>query len=151
MIATTPVTRRSQGALRSNAVQASLVLAAIASAVAVPIVWLLIGAKIQGVSGVTHMTKPAAVAMFPGVILTYFGLLAVFGRIEQKRVEAAGESGSSAGPARRAPWNRSMRDEPHKPGGDSLSPVEMAFVVVATVSTIGFNVWFFFFAGSPIG
>jgi hypothetical protein len=50
----------------------------------------------------------------------------------------------------RYPWNRSMRDEPYRPGTQKLTPVEAVFVGTAIVASIAMLVWFFAFAGSPL-
>jgi hypothetical protein len=52
-----------------------------------------------------------------------------------------------------APWMRSMRSEreayAHERQGTSA--VERVVVISVTVAVLVFNVWFFFFAGSPVG
>ena len=53
-------------------------------------------------------------------------------------------------PPPRYPWNRSMRDEPYRPGSGKLSPVEAVFVGTAVVASIAMLIWFFAFAGSPL-
>jgi hypothetical protein len=47
-------------------------------------------------------------------------------------------------------WNRSFRDEQHRPGGQRSDPIERVFVITAVVGLVAFQVWFFFFAGSPL-
>ena len=47
-------------------------------------------------------------------------------------------------------WNRSFRDEPLHVGDEGSDPVERIFVIVAVLGVIAFEVWFFFFAGSPL-
>jgi hypothetical protein len=45
-------------------------------------------------------------------------------------------------------WNRSFREDAHpQPRTD---PIEVAFVVIAVLAVIAFEIWFFFFAGSPL-
>ena len=64
-------------------------------------------------------------------------------------IQARGEAQEERAPAR-YPWNRSMRDEPYRPGTGKLSPVEAVFVGTAIVASIAMLIWFFAFAGSPL-
>ena len=41
---------------------------------------------------------------------------------------------------RRMSWNRSFRDEVHRPGEDETDPVERVFVVVAVIGLIGLQI-----------
>jgi hypothetical protein len=110
----------------------------------VPLVWLWIGAKIQGVSGVTHMTKSTALAMFPGVAITYAMILHVAARARASRLAGSGV----APPPRRMSWNRSMRDDPHD--REPPTALERMFIVAASFATIACLIWFFAYAKSPI-
>jgi hypothetical protein len=112
-----------------------------------PLLWLLIGAKIQGASGVTHMTTETAIAVYPGVAVTYafVGYLAA---------EFAARLRGGAVPQARHPrapshpWLRAMSDEP-----ESVTPptgLEKIFILAAGSLTIAFTVWFFAWAGSPL-
>ena len=51
---------------------------------------------------------------------------------------------------RRMSWNRSFRDEPYRPGEHKSDPVERLFVITAVAGFIAFEIWFLFFAGSPL-
>ena len=48
----------------------------------IPLLWLLIAAEIQGAAGITRMTKETAVAVFPGIVISY-----VIGRLSDPPVE----------------------------------------------------------------
>jgi len=51
-----------------------------------------------------------------------------------------------------APWLRSMRGErPDYDGTASISGAERIIVVTVVLAAAAFEVWFFFFSGSPIG
>lgn len=47
-------------------------------------------------------------------------------------------------------WNRSFRDEPLRHGEARMDPIERLFVATAVFGIIAFEVWFAFFAGSPL-
>jgi hypothetical protein len=51
-----------------------------------------------------------------------------------------------------APWLRSMRAERTRYQGDQvrLSMLDRVLVVVVVLAALAFEVWFFFFSGSPI-
>jgi len=109
----------------------------------VPLLWVWIGSKLQG-GGADTVDSSTAAIIFAGIVVTYLILLFVAGWI-QARGQPAEDS-----PPPRYPWNRSMRDEPYRPGEKRLSPIESAFVFTAVVVTGGFLFWFFVFAGSPL-
>ena len=109
----------------------------------VPLLWVWIGSKIQG-HGADTVDSTTAAIIFAGIVVTYLFLLLVAGWIQ-----ARGQP-EEEGPPQRYPWNRSMRDEPYRPGEKKLSPIESAFVFTAVVVTGGFMLWFFVFAGSPL-
>jgi hypothetical protein len=51
-----------------------------------------------------------------------------------------------------APWLRSMRGErPDYDGAASISGAERIIVVTVVLAAAAFELWFFFFSGSPIG
>ncbi len=52
----------------------------------------------------------------------------------------------------RAPWLRSMRDEsPRSPRTRTgITGAEGIVVVTVAIAVVAFEVWFFFFSGSPI-
>jgi hypothetical protein len=109
----------------------------------VPLLWVWIGSKLQG-GGADTVDSSTAAIIFAGIVVTYLFLLFVAGWIQ-----ARGQTGEE-GPPQRYPWNRSMRDEPYRPGEKRLSPIESAFVFTTVVVTGAFMVWFFVFAGSPL-
>lgn len=109
----------------------------------VPLLWVWIGSQIQGARGATGVEASTALAMVVGILATYAVVLYVAGWIQ-------GRGDDSLPPPVRYPWNRSMRDEPYRPGTTKLSPIEAAFVIAAVAATIAMLVWFFAFAGSPL-
>jgi hypothetical protein len=109
----------------------------------VPLLWVWIGSKLQGAGADTVSSSTAAI-IFAGIVVSYLVLLFIAGWI-QGRGQA-----QEVRPPTRHPWNRSMRDEPYRPGEKKLSPIESAFVFTTVVVTGGFMLWFFVFAGSPL-
>jgi hypothetical protein len=122
-------------------------LGAVAVGLGVPLAWIWIGAKIQGSTGESSLNSSTAAVVFVGIVITYIALMFVVGWI-QARYARPGD-GASPGPPRH-PWNRSMRDEPYRPGERALSSLEAMFVATAIVASIAFMLWFFLFAGSPL-
>ena len=109
----------------------------------VPLVWVWIGSRLQG-AGSDSVSSSTAAVIFVGIIFTYIAILFVVGL-----VQARGDTGQDRPPAR-YPWNRSMRDEPYRPGAKRLSPIEAAFVFTTIVVSGAFMLWFFLLAGSPL-
>jgi hypothetical protein len=54
---------------------------------------------------------------------------------------------------RHVPWLRSMRDErvDYEREKQSVTPLERILVITVVVAFLAFEVWFFFFSGSPLG
>ena len=119
------------------------IVLALAIGLGVPLLWVWIGSKLQG-SGSDTVSSTTAAIIFAGIVVSYMALLFIAGWI-QGRGQA-----QEARPPTRHPWNRSMRDEPYRPGEKRLSPIESAFVFTTVVVTGGFMLWFFVFAGSPL-
>jgi hypothetical protein len=82
--------------------------------------------------------------MVIGILVSYVVVLLIAASIQGR-----GEDDDDRRPPR-YPWNRSMRDEPYRPGTGKLSPVEAVFVGTAAVASIAMMIWFFAFAGSPL-
>ncbi len=120
------------------------IAAAVLIGAGVPLLWIWIGSAIQSSRGANQVEGSTAAIIFVGIVASYVGVLMIAGAI-QARGKAAEESRPP-----RYPWNRSMRDEPYRPGTEKLSPVEAVFVGTAVVATIAMLIWFFAFAGSPL-
>lgn len=120
------------------------IAAAVLIGAGVPLLWIWIGSLIQSSRGAQHVEGGTAAIIFCGILATYVVVLMIAGMI-QARSESREER-----PPTRYPWNRSMRDEPYRPGEKRLSPIESAFVFTTVVVTAGFMLWFFVFAGSPL-
>jgi multisubunit Na+/H+ antiporter MnhC subunit len=109
----------------------------------VPLLWVWIGSKLQG-TGSDSVNGSTAAVIFVGIVLTYIAILFIVGIVQGR-----GATDEDSSPPR-YPWNRSMRDEPYRPGEKKLSPIESAFVFTTIVVSAGFMLWFFVFAGSPL-
>ncbi len=120
------------------------VFAAVLIGAGVPLLWIWIGSLIQSSRGADHVEGTTAAIIFVGIVATYVIVLMIAGAIQ-----ARGQAAEEKAPVR-YPWNRSMRDEPYRPGTGKLSPVEAVFVGTALVATVAMLIWFFAFAGSPL-
>ena len=120
------------------------IAAAVLIGAGVPLLWIWIGSLIQSSRGADRVEGTTAAIIFVGIVATYVAVLMVAGAIQ-----ARGKAEEDSRPPR-YPWNRSMRDEPYRPGTSKLSPVEAVFVGTAIVASIAMLIWFFAFAGSPL-
>ena len=120
------------------------IAAAVLIGAGVPLLWIWIGSLIQSSRGADHVEGTTAAIIFVGIVATYVIVLMIAGAIQ-----ARGQAAEEKAPVR-YPWNRSMRDEPYRPGTNKLSPVEAVFVGTAIVASIAMLIWFFAFAGSPL-
>jgi hypothetical protein len=110
----------------------------------VPLLWVWIGSLIQSSRGAQHVEGSTAAIIFVGILASYVVILMIAGA-----VQARNQAEEDQAPAR-YPWNRSMRDEPYRPGANKLTPVEAVFVGTAIVASIAMLIWFFAFAGNPL-
>jgi hypothetical protein len=120
------------------------IIAAVLIGAGVPLLWIWIGSMIQSSRGAQHVEGSTAAILFVGIIASYVIVLMI-----ASAIQARGQADEDRAPAR-YPWNRSMRDEPYKPGSQKLTPVEAVFVGTAIVASIAMLIWFFAFAGSPL-
>lgn len=120
------------------------IVAAAFVGIGVPLLWIWIGSQIQSSRGAQSVEASTAVIMIVGILVSYTVILIVAGAIQGRNPDRA------EGQPTRYPWNRSMRDEPYRPGTSKLTPVEAVFVGTAIVASIAMVVWFFALAGSPL-
>jgi hypothetical protein len=119
------------------------IVAAVIIGAGVPLFWIWIGSLIQTSRGAQHVEGSTAAILIVGILVTYVVILVIAGAIQ-------GRSTREERAPTRYPWNRSMRDEPYRPGTSKLTPVEAVFVGTAVVASIAMVVWFFALAGSPL-
>src|SRR5215203_3616626 len=112
-----------------------------------PLLALLIRSRVQGEDSQASMGAFAAV----------IGSLAVFSILlyqALKHVMHAYQEATGTLPTVRshAPWLRSMRGErPDYDAAAGITGAERIIVVTVVLAAATFEVWFFFFSGSPIG
>jgi hypothetical protein len=109
----------------------------------VPLLWVWVASQVAGTN--RDVTPSLAVFITAGILITYWIVLLVGGWTRSRVVDEDEEFAK----VRRASWNRSFRDEPIAADRES-DPIETLFVVMAVVGLIAFEIWFFFFAGSPL-
>ncbi len=112
-------------------------------AVGVPAFWVWLASQIAGSS--REVTPSLAIFITVGILLSYWVAL-LLGSLLRSRWVSEEETRRKL---RRMSWNRSFRDEPNRPD-DHSDPIERIFVITAVVGFIAFEIWFFFFAGSPL-
>jgi hypothetical protein len=117
---------------------------ALAVALGIPLAGVWIASRIAGSR--QEVTPSLAILITTGILISYWLALVAGSRLRGRWVS----EDEHRARVRRMSWNRSFRDEPHHPGEDPGDPVERLFVVVAVVAVIAFEIWFFFFAGSPL-
>jgi len=112
-----------------------------------PLLALWAGSRVQS-GGPPSMAAVGVVAVVLGAVsYGLVRLLALFDSIYDRL------TGRGSQVSRHVPWLRSMRGErPHddKRRARDLSPLEWILIVSVVVAVIAFEVWFFFFSGSPI-
>ena len=113
-----------------------------------PLLSLWIGSRIQGEESQASMTAYAAVIVCLVVfsVVLYHALKYVLHAYQET-------TGTLPTVRAHAPWLRSMRGERPEHGGSgaTISPAERVVVLTVIVAAVVFEVWFFFFSGSPIG
>jgi hypothetical protein len=121
---------------------ASGIAGAIVVAAGVPLAWVWIASQVAGSE--RELTPSLAILITAGILVSYWIVLLIGSWVRSHLVDEEVRRAQ----VRRMSWNRSFRDEPHsKQGGD---PVERLFVLIAVIAIIAFEIWFFFFAGSPL-
>jgi hypothetical protein len=120
------------------------IAAAIIIGAGVPLFWIWVGSLIQTSRGAQHVEGSTAAILIVGILVTYVVILVIAGAIQGRSTRDVERTPT------RYPWNRSMRDEPYRPGTSKLTPVEAVFVGTAVVASIAMVIWFFALAGSPL-
>jgi hypothetical protein len=110
--------------------------------VAVPAFWIWLASEIAGTE--RELTPSLAAFIATGIVVSYWLVLLIGGAVRGRVVDEAHERAR----VRRSSWNRSFREDAHPQA--HTDPVEVAFVVIAVLAVIAFEIWFFFFAGSPL-
>jgi 4-amino-4-deoxy-L-arabinose transferase-like glycosyltransferase len=117
---------------------------AVAIALGIPLGWVWIASQIAGTK--RDLTPALAILITTGILVSYWLALAVGSRLRRHWVGEPEERARH----RRMSWNRSFRDEPLQAANRDSDPIERIFVTVALIAIVLFEIWFFFFAGSPL-
>jgi hypothetical protein len=119
-------------------------LIALVAALGIPLAWVWIASQLAGTK--RDLTPSLAVLITTGILVSYWLALVVGSRLRSRWIS----EGKDRARVRRMSWNRSFRDEPRHPDDDETDPVERVFVIVGVLGIVAFEIWFFFFAGSPL-
>jgi hypothetical protein len=111
-----------------------------------PLLAVWIGSKVQGDQGASM----AAIFVVVLCLIAFsIGLYQALKYVMHAYQEATGTLPTVR---THAPWLRSMRGErPDYQGTASIGGAERIVVLTVIVAAVAFEVWFFFFSGSPIG
>jgi len=111
-----------------------------------PLLAIWVGSRVQGGTGLTMTT----VAVVIGVLVAAVALI-VMG-LQWTEAAYKRTTGEDKQRRRTSPWMRSMRDERAEVAERRpLGAFEKVLVGCVVVAIIGFEAWFFLFAGSSIG
>jgi Mg2+/citrate symporter len=135
--------RSTAGAVKGTGGTISGLVVAVVVGFGIPLVWIWIASKLAGDS--RDVTPSLALVITTGILVSYWLALLVGSHVRRRFVDEEEDLARH----RRRSWNRSFRDEPLHTDKES-DPVERLFVVVAVLGVIAFEIWFFFFAGSPL-
>jgi hypothetical protein len=111
-----------------------------------PLFALWVGSRVQGSGPPTMAALFVVTIVLTAVSLTLVRLIAALQRAYDEH------TGRRATVRAHTPWLRSMRGErPVYPGEKpTLTAPERILVIVAVLAVAAFEVWFFFYSGSPI-
>jgi hypothetical protein len=111
-----------------------------------PLLALWVGSQTAGPSGLSMTAVFVVVVVLVVLVLGLVRLLTLLNDRYDRLVGRTAER-------RVSPWMRSMRSERESYAKQRQGATAIERVVVASVAAavLAFNVWFFFFAGSPLG
>jgi len=112
--------------------------------VGVPLFWVWAASMLAGDE--RQISSALAIFTATGILVSYWLALLVAGIVRDRWVDEH----QTVAKVRRASWNRSFRDEPIEYGRARMDPIERIFIFTALLGIIVFEVWFLFFAGSPL-
>jgi hypothetical protein len=113
-----------------------------------PLLALWVGSRTAGPSGLSMTAVFVVVVVLLALVLALVWLLT---RINERYDTLTGRPAAER--RRTSPWMRSMRGEREDAlrAKHGTSAIEQLVVISVSVAVLVFNVWFFFFAGSPLG
>jgi hypothetical protein len=136
--------RTALGFARGTGWTLSGLVAAVVIGFGIPLAWIWIASQIAGTE--RELTPSLAILITLGILVSYWVVLLAGSWLRGRWVSGAEQQAK----VRRMSWNRSFRDEPLRQADREIDPIERLFVVVAVIGIIAFEIWFFFFAGSPL-
>ena len=141
---------RRRGRLKPILLAAAMAVLALNVCIGSPLLALWIGSRVQGQESQPSMAAFAVVI----VALVIFSVL-LYQLLKLTAGAYREATGTTPTVRTHAPWLRSLRDErPDHAGGTGahdISGAERVVVVTVILAAAGFEIWFFFFSGSPIG
>ena len=112
-----------------------------------PLLALWVGSRVAPDSGISMTAVAVVVVVMLVVCLLLVRLLGLLGAVHDR------VTGHEATVRRHTPWLRSMSGErPRELGGAApgLTALDYVLVTVVALSFIAFEIWFIFYAGSPL-
>ncbi len=135
--------RRPLDLVKGAGSEISGLLIALLVALGIPLAWIWIASQLAGTK--RDLTPSLAILITVGILISYWLALVAGASVRRRLVSEEAQRAR----VRRMSWNRSFRDEPRQ-HDEQNDPVERVFVIVAVLGIVAFEVWFFFFAGSPL-
>ena len=148
---TPPIAAQTEPMPRGRALFLRVVLAALTAFLAVnlytgaPLLAIWAGSRVQGGTQLTMGTVGVVIGV---LVFTVAIIVFLLTRVEAAYKYVTGQKT----PRRTSPWLRSMRgerddEERRRP----LTGYEKSLVIAVVLAAAAFEIWFFFFSGSPIG
>ena len=133
-------------ALRRALLLAAMAVVAVNIWTGSPLLALWVGSRLQGTSGLSMGAVFAVVAVMGATCFALVKLLGVLGERHDRLL------GIPPAPRRQQPWLGSLsgertRDQRRR---QRVTALDVVLVVMVLVASLAFEVWFFFFSGSPI-
>jgi hypothetical protein len=144
--ATPPARRGGVGtSLKRVGLLAAMAVATINVWTGSPLFGLWVGSRVQG-SGPSKMG--AILAAFATIGILSIALTRLIAALSARYAELSGQGRER----RTLPWLRSMRGErAHDSARGHMSAPDLVIVACVVLAVVAFEIWFFFFSGSPIG
>src|SRR3954452_20626565 len=115
--------RAARGAARGTGWTLGGLAAAVLIAAGVPLVWVWIASQVAGTR--RDLTPSLAILITTGILVSYWVALVAGSWLRGRSISAEEQQARR----RRMSWNRSFRDEAHRPGEDETDWIERIFVI----------------------
>ena len=145
--APTPIQLDAAGRVKRLALVSAMSLVTLNVWTGSPLLALWIGSRVEA-GGPPSMAAVAVVAVTLAIFsVVLVKVLSTLGGVHDRLI------GRRPGPREPAPWMRSLRgDRAGERDRDlGLTALERVLVVSVVIAVVAFEVWFFFFSGSPLG